>query len=164
MSDPVSPEGNCESVLLVGASPRDARVVSCGFEREGVSVDVATDVREVIGRLTALSADDAALPALVALDFTTDPDDSRTVLNAIRASPRLRTLPTVALINQTVATEVAGERLQRAYADGVNGHVFSPDGVEAYADAVQRMAAFWFGHVSSPPKSLYFDGAWVGHD
>ena len=163
MSDGIS-EDRRATALLVGVSPRDARVVSCGFEREDVAVDIARDVRAVIDRLTTVSEGDCTLPGLVALDFTTDPDDSQTVLNAIRASPRLRTLPTVALVNDTVATDEARERIQRAYEHGVNGHVFAPDGVDAYADAIQRMAAFWFGTVSLPPQSLYSDRTSVGYD
>ena len=147
------------SALLVGTSARDARLLSCGFEREGIAVDVAPDVRAAIDRLTAVSRAEAALPGLVVLDFTSDPSDSLTVLKAIRASPQLGTLPTVALVNHTVAAAEAEERVQSAYECGVNGHLFGPDDIEAYVDAIQEMAAFWFDTVSLPPKSLYSDGA-----
>lgn len=157
---------DCAAVLLVGAKPRDARIVSCGLGREDISVDVAADIRAVIDRLTAVSEaeTDAALPSLVALDFTTDPDDSLTVLNAIRSSPRLKMLPAVALVSHTVADDEARERIQQAYRHGVNGHVAELDDTESYADAIQEMAAFWFDQVALPPKSLYFDGPSVQYD
>jgi len=157
---------DCAAVLLVGAKPCDARVVSCGLSREDISVDVAADVREVIDRLTEVSEVEAnaALPRLVALDFTTEPDDSLTVLKAIRASPRLKLLPAVALVSHTVADDEARERVQRAYQHGVNGHVSGLDDTESYADAIQEMATFWFDQVALPPKSLYFDGASLRYD
>lgn len=156
--------GDRASALLVGTSARDARLLSCGFEREGVSVDVAPDVRTAIDRLAAVSRAEAALPGLVVLDFTADPADSLTVLKAVRASPRLGTLPTVALVNHTVTDAEAEERVQSAYECGVNGHVFGPDDIEAYVDASQEMAAFWFDTVSLPPKSLYFDGTSIEYE
>jgi CheY-like chemotaxis protein len=164
MSDRTPSESDCATVLLVGASPRDARVVSCGLKREDIAVEIAADVRDAIDRLTAVSEDDASLPGLVALDFTRQPADSQTILTAIRASPRLRTLRTVALVSDTVPTDDARERIQRAYEHGVDGHVFSPGGVEEYADAVQRMAVVWFNHASLPPQSLYSDAPIVNYD
>ena len=144
-------------MLLVGATPRDARVVSCGLEREDVSVDVAADVRTAIDRLTAGSDAEAALPTLVVLDLTTNPADSLTVLKAIRASPRLGTLPTVALVSHTVSADEARRRVRRAYECGVNGHVAGADDIKGYADDIQAMTTFWFDRVSVPPKSLYLD-------
>ena len=164
MRDERTSEGDCVAVLLVGATPHDARVVSCGLKREDVSVDVAADVRTAIDRLAAGSDAEAALPALVVLDLTTNPADSLTVLKAIRASPRLGTLPTVALVNHTVPTDETRKRVRRAYECGVNGHVAGADDIKGYADAIQAMTTFWFDRVSVPPKSLYLDRPSIQYD
>lgn len=152
---------NRASVLLVGATPMDARIISCGLKREDISMHIAADVRTVIDRLTTMSegGTTAASPSLVAIDFTTTPADGLTVLNAIRASPRLQTLPAIALVNHTVALDEAKEHIRRAYEHGANGHICGASDLEAYADAIQEFAAFWFSQVSRPPQSLYSDGA-----
>lgn len=166
MIDGTAPRDDRASVLLVGAAPMDARVVSCGFERENVVVDVAADVRTVIDCLATMSEDEggAALPSLVAIDLTTHPADGLTVLNAIRASPRLRTLPTIALVNHTVPQDETRERIRSAYERGANGHISSAGDIESYAGAIQELAAFWFGQVSLPPQSLYLDGTYIQYD
>lgn len=153
-------------VLLVGAEPRDARVVSCGLSREGVSCELAVDLRSVIDRLTAASDDETGetLPSLIAIDLSTAPDDGLTVLKAVRSSPLLRPLPTVALVNETVPPDEAAARVRGAYDHGVNGHVSEPPDVEAYAAAIREMAAFWFSCVSLPPESLYTDTASIQYD
>jgi len=127
-------------------------------------VDVAADVRTAIDRLTAGSDAEAALPSLVVLDLTTNPTESLTVLKAIRASPRLGTLPTVALVNHTVSPKEARKRVRQAYECGVNGHVAGEDDIKGYADAIQAMTAFWFDRVSVPPKSLYLDSPSIQYD
>ena len=164
MRDERTSKRDCAAVLLVGATPRDSRIVSCELKREGISVDVASDVRTAIDCLTTGSEVKAALPSLVVLDLTTNPADSLTVLKAIRASPRLGTLPTVALVNHTVSAKESRERVRQAYEYGVNGHVSGTDDIEAYADAIRAMTAFWFDKVSLPPKSLYFDGPSIEYD
>ncbi|EMA08934.1 response regulator [Haloarcula marismortui] len=157
---------NHASVLLVGATPMDARVISCGLKREDISMDIAADIRTVIDRLTTMCEDETTVASscLVAIDFTTAPADGLTVLNAIRASPRLQTLPAIALVNHTVAPDEAKERIQSAYEHGVNGHISGASDIETYADAIQEFAAFWFSQVSLPPQSLYSDSATISYD
>jgi len=147
---------DCSSVLLVGAAPRDARIAACGLEREGVSMDGAADVRAAIDRLARGSEDrtNVDLPDLLAIDLTATPEVSLTVLGAVRSSPRLHTLPVVAIVEQTPPASELRTRVRQACGHGVNGYVAKPDDVEAYADAMQQMATFWFGRVTLPPESL----------
>lgn len=154
------------TVLLVNANPRDARVVACGLKREDASMDVATDVRSAIDRLTIASeaGTEADLPALVILNLTTDPDAGLTVLTAIRASPRLRTLPTIVLVEETGPVTAAPDCVRTAYEQGVNGHIPKPADVERFADAIQQMATVWFSRIALPPESLYSDSPSVQYD
>lgn len=149
--------GNDRTVLLVGATPRDSRIVTCGLEREGISVVVAADVRTAINRLTVASENRTTvdLPDLLAVDLTTTPEEGLTVLGAIRASPCLCTLPAVAIVEEALPAAELRTRIQRAYNRGVNGCISKPDNPEAYADTLQQMAEFWFSRVSLPPESLY---------
>lgn len=166
MNDRANPEDTPWNVLLVGATPRDARVVNCGLAREDVSMDIAEDVRAAIDRLTLASKErtKVALPDLIALDLTTAPSEGLTVLRALQASPRLWTLPTVALVEQASSADDPQDCVQEAYECGVNGHVSKSDNAEEFADAVQQMAAFWFGRVSFPPESLYSGSTSIDHD
>jgi CheY-like chemotaxis protein len=166
MNGGTGPGDDSADVLLVSANPRDARIVSCGLGREDVSLDVAEDVRTAIDRLTSASEDGTAsgLPSLVVLDLATTPEEARTVLNAVTASPRLRTLPTVALVDHTAPVDEAQCRVRNAYGQGANGHVPKSDDVEAFADAIQRMAAFWFDRVCLPPELLYADSTSIQYD
>lgn len=159
-------EDDSPTVLLVGTNPRDARVVACGLEREDASMDVASDVRSAIDRLTTASeaGTEADLPALVILDLTTDPDAGLTVLTAIRASPRLRTLPTIVLVEETGPVTAAPDCVRTAYEQGVNGHIPKPADVEQFADAVQEMATVWFSRIALPPEVLCSDSTSVSYD
>lgn len=157
MNDESDSEDDRPKVLLVGATPRDARIVSCGLERESISMTVAADVRAAIARLTRASDGRSTVdfPDLVVLDLTTTPSEGLTVLSAVQTSPRLQTLPTIAIVEQTPPAPDLRARLQAVHREGVNGYVSKAESAGAYADAVERMAAFWFGRVSSPPESLY---------
>lgn len=163
MTSSTASRGDESDVLFVGAVPRDARVVSCGLEREDISMDIAADIRTAIDRLTRASEErtDVNLPRLMIVDLTEEPDDGLTVLKAIMESPRLRTLPTIAIVDDTAPDGDVRTRVQNAYKHGVNGHISKPDSTEAYADTVQQMASFWFSRASLPPKSLYSDSASV---
>lgn len=154
------------NVLLIGATPRDARVVSCGLRREDATLDIAADVRGAIDRLTTASDSEAEaeLPTLVVLDLTAAPKAALTVLRAIRASPRLRTLPTIVLVEETGPVTAAPDCVRTAYEQGVNGHLPKPEGAEQFADAIQQMAAVWFSRIALPPESLYSDSPSVQYD
>jgi CheY-like chemotaxis protein len=146
-------------VLLVAADPRDARLVSCGFQRQSVSHAVVPDGRAAIECLTAgsTSGTDDSLPRLVVLDLAVESVDAETVLHAVKSSPRLGMVPVVVLGDDDESDTAASMDVERAYDLGANAHVTKPDDVERYVEDIERLATFWFEWATFPPESLFAD-------
>jgi CheY-like chemotaxis protein len=148
-------------VLLVEADPADARLISCGFQRQSVTTDVAPDGRTAIERLSTASDErtDDRLPRLIVLDLAIGPLDAETILHAVKSSPRLGLVPVVTLSDSDEHTAATDTDAERAYDLGANAHFSKPDDVERYVDGIERLAAFWFEWATFPPELLSVDGA-----
>jgi CheY-like chemotaxis protein len=148
----VKPGSESPDVLLVEADPKDARLVHCGLQRKSVSAAVVPDGRAAIDRLTAGSDTDTdtELPALVILDLNVSNVDGTTVLDAIKSSPRLETIPVIVLSDADEDIGVANDL-------GANAHLTKPADENACVALVESLAEFWFAGVRFPPEPLYVD-------
>lgn len=146
-------------VLLVAGDPRDARLISCGLQRQGVSIEVAPDGRTAIERLSTGSADGMAdpLPQLVVLDLAVGSVDAETLLHAVRSSPLLGSVPVVVLSDTGESATNTGIDVETAYDLGANAHFEKSDDIEQYVDGIERLATFWFEWAAFPPEPLYID-------
>lgn len=136
-----------ESVLVATPNPKAARLISCGLQRLSVSTTVFVDGRSVINHLTAgLNEDgDRVVPDLIILHQSLSEIDGETVVEAIKSSPCLGTLPIVLFSRDSSPTD-----RENAYALGVNAYITAPSENEAFVDVIETLATFWFEHATLP--------------
>lgn len=136
-----------ESVLVATPSQKAVRLISRGLKRLSVSTTVLANGRSVINHLTArLTEDtDSDVPDLLILDHSLPEIDGETVVDAIKSSPRLGTLPIVLFSRDSSPTD-----RENAYALGVNAYITAPSENEAFVDVIETLATFWFEHATLP--------------
>lgn len=88
---------------------------------------------------------EAPRPALVLLDLNMPRKDGREALREIKTDPDLRGIPVVMLTTSSADADVA-----RSYDLGVNAYVVKPASFEGLAEAIERLATFWFSTVRLP--------------
>jgi CheY-like chemotaxis protein len=134
-------------ILVIEPDPEDAGRVHSGFDRNDLLLTVTADAQSALELLAAGSAEecDDALPSLVVLDLELDPIDGLTVLDAIKSSPQLSTLPVVVFVDSERTGDVD---LTREL--GANCHLPRPEDPEAYVDQVETIARFWFDWAEFP--------------
>jgi len=139
-------------VLFVGTPPIDLQQTYDDVYTDPVDIDVVTDGRAAIRRLTAASESptEYSRPDLVLLQCDFELPDGMTVLHAIKSSPRLKTMPVVVLDPDDCDAETA-------YGTGGNAYVRTPHTTEEYVDLIGAIEDFWFEWAQYPAESLYSD-------
>jgi CheY-like chemotaxis protein len=90
----------------------------------------------------------APRPGLILLDLNMPKKDGREALGEIKTDPDLRRIPVVVL-----TTSRAEEDIVRTYDLGVNSFVSKPVTFEELAQAMQRLALYWFDLVELPQET-----------
>jgi CheY-like chemotaxis protein len=95
--------------------------------------------------LELLRAERPQAPALVLMDLNTPGVDGREALRAIRADPRLRTLPVVVFSTSAEPRDVAF-----CYGLGANAYHVKPLRYPDYLSLVRELFSYWMVHVVTP--------------
>lgn len=140
-------------ILFVGTPKVDLAAICAESAADAVSVDVVADGQAALKQLTAASEtpDEHQLPDLVLLQLDFTLPDGQTVLQAIRASPRLEQLPVVVLDPDDT------DNMQIYQAEG-NAYVQLPQTPEAHTERIDSILRFWFEWAQYPATCLYPDG------
>jgi len=140
------------TVLFVGSPTVDIEAACDSACDRPVDIEVVTDGRAALQRLTAASESltEYPRPDLVLLQCDFELPDGITVLHAIKSSPRLDTVPVVVLDPDDSAAETA-------YETGGNAYVKTPHTTEEYVDLIRSITQFWVEWVQYPAESLYSD-------
>ena len=140
------PENEAEHEVLVATDrARDAAVLSAVLGRESVATTVVSDGRSVLTHLIAADDSENRDVDLIVLDLSLPGVDGRTVLDAIRSSPRRQSLPIVAIVDEDTETTAAV---------GPNGTLRRREDEQAFVRAVESMARFWLECATFPPEKL----------
>jgi CheY-like chemotaxis protein len=92
------------------------------------------------------NADDGlSFPDLIILDLNLPGTDGREVLNAIKQSGTLKTIPVVVL-----STSSNPKDLQTCYESGCNSYMVKPMNNSELRDSVKAMLDYWFKAVALP--------------
>ncbi|MFG0919423.1 response regulator [Pseudomonas fulva] len=140
-------------ILLVEDDERDLDLILIALERSQLAneVVVARDGVEALDYLLRREkfADRAeANPAVVLLDLKLPKMDGLEVLETIRATEHLRTIPVAMLTSSKM-----GSDLTRAYELGVNSFVVKPVDFKGFVAAVSELGLFWAFLNEPPPGS-----------
>jgi two-component system response regulator len=130
-------------ILLAEDSAQDVELTlqALGEHNLSNSVDVARDGAEALDylfRRGAHAARQNGNPVLILLDLKMPRVDGLEVLRAVKADPRLRTIPVVVLTSSRAEQDVV-----RSYELGVNAYVVKPVQFDKFVAAVRELGLFW---------------------
>jgi CheY-like chemotaxis protein len=132
------------AVLLVEDNPDDIELTRLAFAEAGIEhpLVVARDGAQALDYLFARGAhvdrDRDVLPALVLLDLNLPKLDGREVMRAIRAEPRTRGLPVVALSSSAQPFDI-----DASFASGVDSYLQKPVDFARFIEDVRRLRVRW---------------------
>ncbi|HXU23847.1 MAG TPA: response regulator [Tepidiformaceae bacterium] len=131
-------------ILLVEDNPDDAELALHSFRRHKVanSVHHARDGVEALdfvfcrGAHADRSIDD--IPKVILLDLKLPLVDGIQVLREIKADPRTRNIPVVALTSSREDRDI-----QECYDLGVNSYIVKPVDFEQFTEAIRQLGLYW---------------------
>lgn len=141
-------------ILLVEDDPNDLELTLVALERSQLAneVVVVRDGAEALDYLfkrNTFSDRDDGNPAVLLLDLKLPKVDGLQVLEAIRATEELRSIPVVMLTSSREEPD-----LSRAYQLGVNAYVVKPVEFKEFVGAISDLGIFWAVLNEPPPGSV----------
>src|ERR1700737_3005639 len=139
-------------VLLVEDSPGDVRLTREAFKDAKVLINlhVASDGAEAMDFLRREAAyANVPRPDLILLDLNLPKKDGREVLEEIKASPTLMTIPVVIL-----TTSASEADILRSYRLHANCYITKPVGLDGFLEVVKSIDNFWLTVVKLPSEAL----------
>jgi len=137
-------------VLLVEDSPGDVRLTREALKDAKVHVNlrVASDGIEAMAFLNREGEfADAPRPDLILLDLNLPRKDGREVLEEIKASATLKSIPVVIL-----TTSAADEDILRSYRLHANCYITKPVDLEGFLTVIRSIDGFWLSVANLPRR------------
>jgi two-component system, chemotaxis family, response regulator Rcp1 len=140
-------------VLLVEDSPGDVRLTQEAFKDAKVHINlhVASDGAKAMAFLRCEGEHvNAPRPDMILLDLNLPKKDGREVLEEIKESPALRSIPVVVLTTSSSEADIL-----RSYQLHANCYITKPVGLEGFLTVVKSIDGFWLSVVKLPrePRS-----------
>jgi two-component system response regulator len=135
-------------VLLVEDSPGDVRLTREAFKdaKVHINLNVASDGAEAMDFLNRKGKhSDVPRPDLILLDLNLPKKDGREVLDEIKQSPVLKSIPVVIL-----TTSASDEDILRSYRLHANCYITKPVGLDGFLEVVKSIDTFWLSVVKLP--------------
>jgi CheY-like chemotaxis protein len=139
-------------ILLVEDSPGDVRLTREAFKEAKVHINlhVASDGTEAMAFLKREGKHaNSARPDLILLDLNLPKKDGREVLEEIKQSPALKTIPIVIL-----TTSKSEEDVLRSYSLHANCYIPKPVTLDGFLTVVKSIDGFWLSVVKLPGETL----------
>ncbi|MGE8110506.1 response regulator [Pseudomonas sp. NPDC086566] len=141
-------------ILLVEDNPRDLELTLLALERSQLANEVivlrdGADALDYLLRRNTYYDRADGNPAVLLLDLKLPKVDGLEVLKVVRATPELRSIPTVMLTSSREEPD-----LLRAYELGVNAYVVKPVEFKEFVAAISDLGVFWAVLNEPPPGSL----------
>jgi CheY-like chemotaxis protein len=141
-------------ILLVEDNPKDLELTLVALEKSNLANEVITlrdgvEALDYLLRRGPFSGRSAGNPAVVLLDLKLPRLDGIQVLEQVRSTPVLQSVPVVML-----TTSREEKDLVRSYKLGVNAYVVKPVAFKDFIDAIQDLGVFWAVLNEPPPGSL----------
>ena len=138
-------------VLLVEDSPGDVRLTQEAFKDAKVHINlhVASDGAKAMAFLKQEGEyATAPRPDLVLLDLNLPKKDGREVLEEIKESPTLKSIPVVILTTSSSEADI-----MRSYLLHANCYITKPVGLEGFLKVVKSIDNFWLSVVKLPREA-----------
>ena len=138
-------------VLLVEDSPGDVRLTREAFKDAKVHINlhIASDGAEAMDFLNREGKhSNVPRPDLILLDLNLPRKDGRQVLEEIKESPSLKSIPVVIL-----TTSASDEDVLRSYRLHANCYISKPVDLDGFLKVVASIDNFWLSIVTLPQKA-----------
>jgi len=138
-------------VLLVEDSPGDVRLTREAFKDAKVHINlhVAQDGAEAMDFLGRVGKHvNAPRPDLILLDLNLPKKDGREVLEEIKESPTLKSIPVVILTTSASETDIL-----RSYRLHANCYITKPVDLNGFLNVVRSIDNFWLSVVKLPREA-----------
>jgi chemotaxis family two-component system response regulator Rcp1 len=135
-------------VLLVEDSPGDVRLTREAFKDAKVHINlhVASDGMQAMAFLNRDGEHaHAPRPDMILLDLNLPKKDGREVLDEIKQSPTLKTIPVVIL-----TTSASEADILKSYRLHANCYITKPVGLDGFLNVVKSIDSFWLSVVKLP--------------
>jgi two-component system response regulator len=135
-------------VLLVEDSPGDVRLTREAFKDAKVHINlhVVTDGAKAMAFLKCEGEyANVPRPDLILLDLNLPKKDGREVLEEIKESPTLKSIPVVILTTSSSEADILG-----SYRLHANCYITKPVGLEGFLKVVKSIDGFWLSVVRLP--------------
>jgi chemotaxis family two-component system response regulator Rcp1 len=135
-------------VLLVEDSAGDVRLTREAFKDAKVHINlhVASDGIEAMAFLQREGRyADVPRPDLILLDLNLPKKDGREVLEEIKESPTLKSIPVVVL-----TTSASDADILRSYRLHANCYITKPVGLDGFLEVIKSIDSFWLSVVALP--------------
>lgn len=141
-------------ILLVEDDPRDLELTLVALERSQLANEViivrdGEAALEYLGRTGEYKDRPEGNPAVVLLDLKLPKVNGLEVLQTVRSTEPLRSIPVVMLTSSHEETDVL-----RSYQLGVNAYVVKPVEFKRFVEAIADLGIFWAVLNEPPPGSL----------
>ncbi|KFE55099.1 response regulator [Pseudomonas syringae] len=141
-------------ILLVEDNPNDLELTLVALERSQLANEVivlrdGAEALDYLFRRGAYADRVDGNPAVLLLDLKLPKVDGLQVLDAIRQSDDLRSIPVVMLTSSREELD-----LSRAYQLGVNAYVVKPVEFKEFVSAISDLGIFWAVLNEPPPGSV----------
>jgi CheY-like chemotaxis protein len=140
-------------ILLVEDNPHDLELTLVALERSQLANDVVVvrdgaEALDYLFRRNAHAERVAGNPAVLLLDLKLPKVDGLEVLESVRKTEELRSIPVVMLTSSREEPD-----LDRAYQLGVNAYVVKPVEFKEFVGAISDLGVFWAVLNEPPPGS-----------
>ena len=135
-------------ILLVEDNPGDVLLTKEAFNEGKIknSIHVARDGEEALDFLYKRNGfEDAITPDMILLDLNLPRKDGKEVLEEIKGSEALCSIPVVILTSSSAETDIV-----RSYKLHANSYVVKPIDLSQFAEIVNAIEDFWFSIVILP--------------
>ena len=141
-------------ILLVEDDPRDLELTLVALERSQLANEVivvrdGAQALDYLMRQGEYADRPEGNPAVVVLDLKMPKVNGLEVLQTVRNTPGLRSIPVVMLTSSHEETDVL-----RSYELGVNAYVVKPVEFKQFVEAIADLGIFWAVLNEPPPGSL----------
>ena len=138
-------------VLLVEDSPGDVRLTREAFKdaKVYITLHVASDGEKAMAFLKREGEyANAPRPDLILLDLNLPKKDGREVLDEIKGSPTLKSIPVVILTTSSSETDIL-----RSYQLHANCYITKPVALDGFLKVVNSIDNFWLSVVKLPHET-----------
>lgn len=152
-------EGRAAVVLLAEDDPAQRFLACRALKRAGIKCDFRTvnDGEQAMAYLQQegqfSSPDAAPRPDLMLLDLNMPKLDGRQVLERMKSTPGLATIPVVVLTTSQLEADIA-----KSYESGCNSYLTKPVDVDKFLDLIRELGSYWLQLVELPTDSPKSDG------